>query len=553
MNKEIAKIVTMPNTKNKTEYATTIPVPRSLLRTEVMANKTGENKVKNLPIMFAKKIKAVRLVKPLNHITNDSGKTRHFTPAAQEWHNSIYNYNPNYIKALPLADLAMIKLVKGYFSSELKSSSNPHEDQDQANQKDLPHVPKRIKRMSTKKILVGKGEVKHSNDKAIVTFYIHNAEKLFLDRAIALLSRALYNPSRPLTKYTQINKNKQEKIIYNRILSFKEFWQLIAKNHYYKKWCSKQFVLNLDLRNLVLKNLNDIYLVLKNMVTLNLITEESKNKTFMKLCEKITPILPNPQYEEVMSVYEEYYVARLNDLKIKKILNRNKFRNGFIDKLLFLLEKVYGKKVLVNIVKQKVLHLNSDLYTSTVALKLKNRNNRLYHVLNSSLNKVHISAFHRATEIFHYLNKKDLLVNIIRNDKVTSMLKNNVYDPLSTLLLDTFRDAQNIKVKLNKELGQEPNNLRTISLQKYVFKSLKHLTMRGIRIEAKGRASRRLTAARSVFKMKWKGGLKNVDSSFKGLSAILLRGHFKSNVQHTYIATKNRNGAIGVKGWVSSR
>lgn len=84
MNKEIANIVTMPNTKNKTEYATTIPVPRSLLRTEVMANKTGENKVKNLPIMFAKKIKAVRLVKPLNHITNDSGKTRHFTPAAQE-------------------------------------------------------------------------------------------------------------------------------------------------------------------------------------------------------------------------------------------------------------------------------------------------------------------------------------------------------------------------------------------------------------------------------------------------------------------------------------
>jgi hypothetical protein len=46
--------------------------------------------------------------------------------------------------------------------------------------------------------------------------------------------------------------------------------------------------------------------------------------------------------------------------------------------------------------------------------------------------------------------------------------------------------------------------------------------MRGIRIEAKGRITRRLTAARSVFKMKWKGGLKNIDSSFKGLSAIFL-------------------------------
>jgi hypothetical protein len=77
--------------------------------------------------------------------------------------------------------------------------------------------------------------------------------------------------------------------------------------------------------------------------------------------------------------------------------------------------------------------------------------------------------------------------------------------------------------------------------------------MRGIRIEVKGRATRRLTASRSTFKMKWKGGLKNVDSSFKGLSAILLRGHMKSNLQYTYIGTKNRNGAIGVKGWVSSK
>ena len=53
--------------------------------------------------------------------------------------------------------------------------------------------------------------------------------------------------------------------------------------------------------------------------------------------------------------------------------------------------------------------------------------------------------------------------------------------------------------------------------------------------------------------MKWKGGLKNVDSSFRGLSAIMLRGYLKSNVQYYLISSKNRNGAFGVKGWVSSR
>ncbi len=82
---------------------------------------------------------------------------------------------------------------------------------------------------------------------------------------------------------------------------------------------------------------------------------------------------------------------------------------------------------------------------------------------------------------------------------------------------------------------------------------IKTYEIRGIRVEAKGRLTRRATASRSVFKMKWKGGLKNVDSSFIGLSTIMLRGYAKSNVQYSLINSKNRNGAFGVKGWVSSK
>ena len=77
--------------------------------------------------------------------------------------------------------------------------------------------------------------------------------------------------------------------------------------------------------------------------------------------------------------------------------------------------------------------------------------------------------------------------------------------------------------------------------------------MAGVRIEAKGRLTRRFTAARSVFKVKWKGGLKNVDSSFKGLSAIMLRGDRKSNVEYSIVNSKNRNGAFGVKGWIGTK
>jgi hypothetical protein len=53
--------------------------------------------------------------------------------------------------------------------------------------------------------------------------------------------------------------------------------------------------------------------------------------------------------------------------------------------------------------------------------------------------------------------------------------------------------------------------------------------------------------------MRWKGGLKNEESSFKGLSTIMLRGHVKSNIQYSFINSKTRNGAFGIKGWVSNK
>jgi hypothetical protein len=77
--------------------------------------------------------------------------------------------------------------------------------------------------------------------------------------------------------------------------------------------------------------------------------------------------------------------------------------------------------------------------------------------------------------------------------------------------------------------------------------------MAGVRLEARGRLTRRFTASRSVFKVKWKGSIKNLDSSYKKLSSVILRGHVKSNVQYTVINSKTRNGAFGLKGWISSK
>ena len=126
----------------------------------------------------------------------------------------------------------------------------------------------------------------------------------------------------------------------------------------------------------------------------------------------------------------------------------------------------------------------------------------------------------------------------------------NVKDPLDNLLLNYFPWSENLKINIAKFSSIFS---RSLSLDTYVLRNLKHRKMAGIRVEAKGRLTRRFTAARSVFKMKWKGCLKNVDSSFKGLSAIMLRGDVKSNIQYSLLNSKNRNGAFGVKGWVSNK
>ena len=47
--------------------------------------------------------------------------------------------------------------------------------------------------------------------------------------------------------------------------------------------------------------------------------------------------------------------------------------------------------------------------------------------------------------------------------------------------------------------------------------------MGGIRLEVKGRLTKRYRADRALFKVRWKGGLKNIDSSYKGLSSVNIK------------------------------
>jgi hypothetical protein len=81
---------------------------------------------------------------------------------------------------------------------------------------------------------------------------------------------------------------------------------------------------------------------------------------------------------------------------------------------------------------------------------------------------------------------------------------------------------------------------------------IRHKIINGIRLQGTGRLTRRLTASRSISKVKYMGSLKNTYSSYENIFTVMLRGFMKSNVQYININNNNRNGAFGVKVSISS-
>ena len=95
----------------------------------------------------------------------------------------------------------------------------------------------------------------------------------------------------------------------------------------------------------------------------------------------------------------------------------------------------------------------------------------------------------------------------------------------------------------NRDLSQNE-----LVLQDYIVNNLKYKHVTGFRLEARGRLSKRFTASRSVYKLRYKGNLLNLDSSYKGLSSVILKGNLKSNIQYTKLKSKTRIGSFGIKG-----
>ena len=182
-------------------------------------------------------------------------------------------------------------------------------------------------------------------------------------------------------------------------------------------------------------------------------------------------------------------------------INKSKFNYNYLQFLKKYIEKIYNKNVEFNLVNLRRFYLNSDVLSESITLKIRKNRRKLLKFLNTLKRKVKVH------------NKKNIY-----------------YKPI-----------------LNKL-----NNVGKKYLEEVILRDIKYKHVTGFRLETSGRLTRRYTASRSISKLIYKGNLLNIDSSYRGLSSILLKGNLKSNLQYTKLKSKTRIGSFGLKGWISS-
>jgi len=221
----------------------------------------------------------------------------------------------------------------------------------------------------------------------------------------------------------------------------------------------------------------------------------------------------------------------LNQFKFNKLV--------LLPKLSNLLTKILGKKLEYNIINIKSIAYHTDLFTNAIALKLKSMKAKYYDDVLSILNRA-------------YLPK----VNTIKERAYIRTQANNFIPGFDCFINKTgaigcsdlkMRSSRSDISGVNLGYGLDIEQLHT-NIHRTIFDSIQYKNLGGIKIELNGRLTKRYRADRSLNYINFKGGLKNIDSSFRGLSAVSLRGNTNANTSYSLATGKRRIGAFAVKG-----
>lgn len=249
------------------------------------------------------------------------------------------------------------------------------------------------------------------------------------------------------------------------------------------------------------KFLNKKFCLIKNR-SLNYLKKIDTNKYNV-----IKKIKKNNINYYVINFYKNWIKKSMKIIKLylymKQLLyiNNSKYNYTYLQILKNYIEKIYNKKVEFNLINIKYFYMNSDILLKSVTLKItKNR------------------------------------------------IKHKWYMGKPTWKIEAFKNKYN-NIDISENLLKRKIKLETYLKQK-VLETIKYKRVSGTRLQVAGRLTRRITASRSIKKIKYKGSLKYNNLSDKKISTIILKGNLRSNVQYTKLKSVTRIGSFGIKGWI---
>jgi hypothetical protein len=278
------------------------------------------------------------------------------------------------------------------------------------------YSPSRLRSSSLNKIFASKAEIKHTNNKAILTVYVYNREKISLLRKIKILKKSFFNKVKLL-----IYKNKKIFGFYNGEDS--------------------NIIYNKSIKALLYKNL-----------------------------------------------------ILLRKYKLRLSLNKYKFEEKLLYKLKNFIIKYYNKKVEFNIVNIRSVIFHTDFFTKIVTSKLLSRKTNILAAMDTILNKVVLPKVNRIVEkslekkSLNFFEKKYKNLNL-------SYILNNINNNLSEVLNKLYYNI--IKHYYNNNLNKDYFRIYVI-----ILNSINYKNMGGIRLETKGRLTKRYRADRAIYKVR---------------------------------------------------
>jgi hypothetical protein len=368
---------------------------------------------------------------------------------------------------------------------------------------------KSIKNSSVNKVYVSKPEIKYSIKDVIITVYIYNRERFYFLKKLSRLNNFFY-----FKLEKNKNWNKKNFLFKFKYLSYKQLYKQSLIIRFLHQRIEKKSIISNLIKYIPKNDNNEIDYSTYNNLHYKLI---GSNKSILSYDNKF--ILSNIKkifFMNLKQVYlSKFYIAII-------YLNNYKFNNNNLVELKNKLYNIYKKKININIINLKYLYLENTIFLDALMNKLNDRKKKALKVIRKGLSLGKIVKLH---PLFYR-----------ERDSEREMEKKNFDRQLNT-----------VNDKLN-------NLLFMLNKNKYIniLSRLKNKHVSGLRVEAKGRLTKRLTASRAVYKISYKGSLKNIYSSYNKLSTIILRGLSKSNTEYVNTNSKNRNGSYGVKYWIST-